>query len=586
MKLTGRSRAGSFAHGSTSGSGNQSFSGPRRLPPYLGFVLLGLTLLMFVMCGKSGETSGGPVQDDAPTEENTRRVSAVRAAPSFLDRANAFVDGTGGLLANAAGEASKIVIYGAFAFILPPGARLGLRWIKNRAEFVRVNALDGDAYARWEEAAALAAETVAAGNQIGLNKSRHPTPNLTHSQEVERVGPRNPIPEPPLPPLSAPSYEELSEQQMFKPDQLLVGVSREGPVYRSPRKHGSMYITALSGYGKSNEMAFLACQTIDQNGIVDLIDPHSVKEESLYNYLGPLANEQVLGRPMGTDAASCKARLREIKAELYEIIDRGREPCPRLILADEGNALATHDDRELRMLFLDVMQLCAQQMRAFNVSAVVAIQHPTVQDLGGKTHGGAIRDCFGYSLCGKVPYKMAPIALRIAAANAPKDTEGLEAGEFYTVEGSRPIFLKTPLVTKADFVEVARRRLARERVTGVRMQESSYAPLSPAEAPEALTDGEAVEIAPTTPRRALVEDVDDQPGDSWEDKVIRFKADGLKDIEIVRRLWGDKAATSRAYNEKYLPMVTGVMARMAQTFAGAASPLEGGALSPDLDRMD
>lgn len=624
--------------GPSGGGSGPTFSGHRRFPRGVGIGLAILGFLLFIMCGKVS----GPTQGADPTGGNRDTVSAAGSASSPLGRTGCIsqprvTEAKNGYKSRffdpeyfspttttaddpmcrqdpvmqsasasdtktthdgwsffsvldyakrAVWQVAQITVLAMIGVAIPVGGwRIGYRWLDNRAQHVRLDTERGDAVARWEDAVAMATSTVEASNQAQLNRSKHPTPLLTHSQEVERQGPRNPPPVPPPPPLSCPGYEELREQQMFKPDRLLLGVSHGGPIYRVIKKHGSGYITALSGYGKSNEMAFLICQVLDQGGVVDLLDLHSVKDESLFHYLGPLANEQVLGAPMGLNAVSVKARLREIKAELYRMLDGGSDGRPRLIAADEGNALATHDDRELRMLFLDVAQLCAQQTRAFNVSMVAAIQHPTIQDLGGKTHGGAIRDCFGWSLCGKVPYKLAPVALRIAAANAPKDTEGLEPGEFYIVEGSRPEFLTTPLVTKADFVEVARARLSAERVSGVGPVLRPEPALRSAEPMGELDPTIPVEIAPTPPRRALVEDVDDSPEDPIEDRVIRAKAEGLKDIDIVRRFWGEKAASGRDYHTIYLPQVTGIMARVAQQYAGAASPLEGSATGED-DLMD
>jgi hypothetical protein len=82
-----------------------------------------------------------------------------------------------------------------------------------------------------------------------------------------------------------------------------------------------------------------------------------------------------------------------------------------------------------------------------------------------------------------------------------------------------------------------------------------------------------------------VEDVDDTPGESWKQKVVRLKSEGKKDIDIVREMWGKAAASGRAYDTTYLPRVTMVMAEMAQQYAGAASRLEGNANVED-DLLD
>jgi hypothetical protein len=544
---------------------------------YLGFLFLGVVLLMLATCTGSQGASGAAVDLAKANIDlqlaNDQKVSAQQSLDELLGKSKPnrwAIDKAEGRLSDAQEKAAKATAKvaeaqavlddarrpdplraaGDTAFALSKIAIKGLIFVAcllgiwraiqgpRRIPVDPITGVVDSLDTKTADAAGL--RTVTTRQEVTINQSLRKLPEgATHIQE--QYAP--PVPPPPLPPrpIVAPVLAELREAKVFRPELVYLGESAQGPVTRTWKRDGSGFIAALQGGGKSNLMALAAIQMLEAGGIVIVFDAHSHKPESLVNYLGPLADERVLGAPIYGDYQSVREGLRYHTADLHRIIEAGGTARPRLYLVDEGNGTAK--DSRTQQPFVEFMGLIAQQSRGFDCSGLVAVQSPLVREMGGEKVGSAIRDCLGWSVCGRIPPRMAGFALRLTGSDvkAPSDTGVLDPGEMYVLDGEgQPLRVKVPHVKPADLQAVAAARLAQEHVSGVQVL-NGHGPALTGHTPEALVTTQPQAVL-TAERLQLVEDVDLREGDPGYPRAEYRRLhmeEKLGNRRVLEACWGE-----------------------------------------------
>lgn len=446
----------------------------RRLPPHLGFVILGAVLLLVV------RGDGTSCADDSFTWCLSKRT--VEALPF-------------------------IVIVGGCAWLI------SLSQSERPDEFGRTRMAKKDA-----RAAALALvnrdldirqESTKKETSIGLPIGG------THYQVMERR------PEPPAPPpsqnngpLRVPTFAQLREVEPFKPGVFVPGVSNAGLVRLPLEKAGPGTVTGKQGTHKTGLLVLAVAEWVDAGGRVIVIDPEAGHPQSLVNRIGPLADERILRYPMGTDKQSCKQIMKMAYLELDEVIDKNLPTEPTLMVMDEANATATLGDKETREAFRELVKLMTWKARKREWSLIMAIQRPTEKDTG---NDGLLQP-FGWAMSGQIEHRVADRALRSQGKVVPEDIGMLPMdGTFYLADPlvGQIVKVHIPMVSMADLHAIAEKRLARETVAAVAVLNGRTPEALVTTAPQPVVEGGQL--------RQLVEDVDTEPGETPQEPLAKLR---------------------------------------------------------------
>lgn len=411
----------------------------------------------------------------------------------------------------------------------------GAMWLFNRGRLIMPNDL-GMVPLDKKDAKAVAVTLVTEAQAIqkqGVTNDGQWPASVTHLSINESRAPTGPPPAPPKP-IIVPSFAQLREANSFKPEEFYIGESSEGPRTIVWKRDGSGVVASKMGGGKSTLMVSAAVQMLEAGGRVILLDIHAGNPDSLFNRMGGgqdkdtlalipggIADEKVLGAPLGTDERSVRELMEWQYAELRTAIDQKLPTQPTLILLDEGNAVAGRP--ELRKAFGKLAHIMTEESRKFDYGLFIAVQRATEQDTGKD----GIMARTGWSIVGRLKYLDVPRALGVDSTLCPKDTEMLPAGAFYMVDrqSGQVIRVQVPMVTGMDLAAVRANRLGLEQVSGVQ-----------------VLNGHTSEELVTTQPLALVEDVDWRPGDPDKIPVARYRelhSQGLSNRAVLEECWGE-----------------------------------------------
>lgn len=402
--------------------------------------------------------------------------------------------------------------------------------------------------------AALALVTQAQkAQEVAVAPGEYPS-TLTHLQIMERRP--EPLAPPPtnghgpvrIPPLAKVLEVEADNPKIYVPGITPVG----GLVQIDYEKAGPFTVCGVQGTFKTELLVQAVLHFLWRGGRrVALFDPDAGHPQSLTNRLGPLADERILGYPMGYDEASCRRVMQMLYAEAYEACDQNLPMLPLFAAMDEANFVATLTHKDTKEAFCNLTSLMSLKLRKRIVTMGMAIQNPTEK----KTGNDGILQTFGWAMSGRVEPRVRGRALRQANEQVPEDIGMLPLdGTFYVFNPMVGAIEKMhiPMSTRVDLLAVHERCLAREEVTGIRTL-NGYTP-------EALVTT-APQAVLTAERLALVEDVDrvpsDPPGVPCE-KLRALHSEGKGNREIIRECWGEKVKGGNKYGEclRMLAMAT------------------------------
>lgn len=358
--------------------------------------------------------------------------------------------------------------------------------------------------------------------------------SATHVQIMERR------PEPPAPPqvnaggpLRIPPLLRLLEIESEKPQIYVPGVSAQGPIVLDYEKSGPFTVTGLQGTFKT-ELLVQACMHALWRGMrVVLIDPDAGHPQSLTNRLGPLADERILGYPMGTDEASCRMVMQMLYAEAHEAADQNLPIPPTFVAMDEANATATLTSKETKEAFVKLTKLMVLKLRKRIVTMGMAIQNPTEKNTGND----GLLQTFGFAMSGRVEPRMRGRAMRQANEAVPEEIGMLPLdGTFFIFNpmAGEIVKMHIPFSTPADLHAVYEKCMARLQVSATRVLNGHT--------PEALVTTAPQQIVQANGSLLeLVEDVDIEPGETPQKPLAKMKdlhEKGLTPKEIIVECYG------------------------------------------------
>lgn len=516
---------------------NQKILGPA--------LVFGFLLLLGVCKGPSGNMVA--LTEPAAAKQETTTTTAARDERSLKESTK---DNAGWF---------SIVMVLAFPGLLLTGMCVGAGvLLVQKVRYVEPDPVSGTLPVPTRAAKEMAAGQLRAFNARAAAEASHPFKNLTHLNAREQAVAELAAGPPAEKELVSPTFMELREAKKLEPGAVPIAWTPKGLLQGPPKKLKSAGIVGMSGCGKSNLLTVMTAWPLLNDYAVFVGDLHAHLDESTSVRLGDL--KQHLYRPVAGDKEDLLDMMKYLRAA-WEDIAAGRphELSGRrvLVVLDELTGVAARNGLVEPMG--ELVRAVAQEGRKAEWMAVVAGHQATKAAMGG----GKVVDSLVMKVSMQLAKQEAARWLDVTTAAMPTDTKHLDPGECYIMQRSGLLHARVPWLPEDAVREIAAELDAKKgmKVAGTRLIEPDALMTSQ---PEALVTTQPVQITAPSPL-ALVEDVDDTPTESLEQKILRLKLGGMSNIQIVRECWGVDAAKGNAYQNKFGPLVDEVIVNALRT---------------------
>ena len=326
------------------------------------------------------------------------------------------------------------------------------------------------------------------------NVAAHYAPHVVYQNRGELRG-REIEEAPALADAAAPSFRDMWQARIFKPDSLVRGIEAGQPVDMPILLASVMALGGLPGSGKTTAERFFAGQRVAVGSKLVALDPHGdVGDQSLIATLAPLTPFYAL--PPAIANKDIAAVLREVLAEVER---RKKDAAARavgwLVMIDELNAIMRSPNAELAAQTIRVL---GEEARKLNIQGFVSGQNWKAEEVGGSP----VRDALALRTC----TRMIPLQAQRLIPTINRDVFELPNGMAYSYAGGDLRRLIIPNVTGDDLAYLAAQLaapVAESRPEIGQEYAEVGAAYSASETPE-IASAEAVEAA----RLFFVENID------------------------------------------------------------------------------